>query len=124
MHEVCWVRSQRIELCQDKLVDRVDDQRTDDHAWDVSDASNDDHGQVNHRVAKAEIVRRDAAQLGGVVHTGDTREEGTGSKGEQLRSDKIDAGGSCRDLILTNGDPGTTKTRVAQADVREDREAD
>src|SRR6266851_7670231 len=54
MQEVRWVRSQRVQRVQDKQVDGIDGKRAHNHARDAAYTADDNHGQVNHRVAKAE----------------------------------------------------------------------
>src|SRR5579872_2877957 len=72
VHDVCWVRGPGVELCQNEFIDGIDDNRADNDAGDAANAADDDHREINHGIAKAEVIRRDAAKLGGVIRASDT----------------------------------------------------
>src|SRR5437660_793297 len=57
MQEARWISGYSIKLCENKLVDRIDNERTNDHAWNTANTANNYHSQVNHGIAKAKVVR-------------------------------------------------------------------
>src|SRR5215472_13741475 len=56
--DIAWISSQAIELRQDKLVDSIHCERTNDHTGDTAYATNNYHGKVNHRITEAKVVWR------------------------------------------------------------------
>src|SRR5437899_1471420 len=61
---VGWISYDCIELVENKQVDTVDYQCSNDHPWDTANATNNYHREVDHGVAKAKVIRRHCAQLG------------------------------------------------------------
>ena len=60
VHEEAEARIRAIELLSffgSELVDRVDNERPNDHTRDTAYATNDDHGEKDHRVTKAKAIR-------------------------------------------------------------------
>ena len=66
-----WIGGKRIELCQQKHVQSVDNQRTNNHTGDTAYTSDDYHRKVEHRIAKTKVIGRYLTQLGGVKSTRD-----------------------------------------------------
>src|SRR5436305_13700501 len=56
-----------------------------------------------------------------MIHASYPGEESPCGKGKQLGIDEVNARGSRGNFVLADGNPGTTKARVAQADVDKDR---
>src|SRR5581483_6151140 len=118
------IGSQAIEVCEDKHVDRIDRDCSNDHSGDTAYTANDYHCEVDHRIAEAETIRRDTPKFGCVKGPRDSREECAGCKGEQFGTDEIDTRRFGGNFILTDSDPGTAQPRVAQANIDKDGDGD
>src|SRR2546423_1089791 len=107
MQETGRISGYSIELCENKLVDRIDNERTNDHAWNTANTTNNHHSQVNHRVTKAKVIRRYATKFGSMIGTSDAREKGARSESEQFGINEIDTRRRSGNFILTDSDPRT-----------------
>src|SRR5579863_6786003 len=51
-----WVRRQCVQLRQNKLVDCIDNERTNNHPRNTANTTDDNHCEINYRVTKAEVI--------------------------------------------------------------------
>src|SRR5947209_2799295 len=70
-HCIGWIRGQSIKLRENKHVDSIDGECSNDYARNTADATNDHHGEENYRVTKAKVIRRNSAQLCSIIGTRD-----------------------------------------------------
>src|SRR5690242_13535574 len=57
MQEARWISGYSIKLCENKLVDRVDNEGPNDHTWNTANTDNNYHSQVDQRVTKGKVIR-------------------------------------------------------------------
>src|SRR6266516_2873732 len=69
MQETGRISGYSIKLCENKLVDRIDNERTNDHAWNTANTTNNHHSQVNHRITKAKVIRLHSTKFGSMIGT-------------------------------------------------------
>ena len=89
--------------------------RAQDHAGQVADAAEHDHGDDHHRLHQAEGFGRDKALEGGKHGARDAPEGGAHAEGQQLHVAGVDAHGLGGNLVFADGHPGAAYARELQA---------
>src|SRR5919198_4530282 len=96
-------------LIEQRVLQLRDNQGADDYARDTAHAAEHDHTQDGDGDLKGKILRVDRAEPAAVDHARETGEERAYGEGQQLGAGQVDAHARRRNLILADGDPGTSE---------------
>src|SRR5215470_7953099 len=108
VQNVAWIGRNSVKLLQNEKVKSVDNDCTNNNARNTSQATNNNHGQVDDGVSSVKRRWCYSPQFRRVESTCNTREESTRSKSKKLCPYQINARGSCCDLIFAHSYPGTS----------------
>src|SRR5262249_18356544 len=96
---------------------REHSQSAHNHTRNAAQATNHHHSQVDDRIAETKGVGSNSTQFSSVISACNAREESASTESQEFCVAQINPRRSRGNLIFANSHPGSSKSRVAQANI-------